>query len=91
MEYKHGEPISELLADFFRKYTSEKDSVEVRQKYDNEKSLSLINQIRLGTYPVTEETEKYANSFWEIAVKNKSKEDRKFKPLLKKSLWPWLQ
>lgn len=83
MTYTYGEPISDLLRDFFLKHTTEKDCEKVRAKFKNQKSLSLVNKLRQGRYAVNPETEKYVDELFAIAIKNKSKEDTVFDALIK--------
>lgn len=83
MTFTHGEPISELLTAFFLRHTTEKDCEKVRSKFDNAKSLSLINKLRQGRYAVNSETEKYVEELFAIAMKNKNAEDTAFESLIK--------
>lgn len=83
MEYKHGEPISNLLSEYLMRYTSEEDVAAVRKHNNCGRSLSTILQIRRGAIPINQETQRYIDDLFEIAVKKQSLERLKFEPLLK--------
>lgn len=82
MEYKFGKPISGLLSEFLRENTKETDCIAVVETFGNEKSISLINQLRLGKASLAEGNEKYIEALLRIAISNHTKKIKRFEPLL---------